>query len=160
MKATTLLYRQHRRIAQLAAVLEFEKSMRNPLLLELVEEVMAHVALEHNLFYPAAQRALDVSVDAHRKSHEQAKNALLVLASARTDLKAFVANVQDLRRIVQRHTQLDETTLFPRVERVLDDEALEDLGEEMETFQGTLLSVCGPRAARDPRRVTRAHGAP
>jgi hypothetical protein len=160
MRATTLLYRQHRRIAQLSAVLEFENGMRNPLLLELVEELTAHIALEHNLFYPAAQRALDISVDAHREAHDRAKRALASLASSGSDSAAFVAKIRELRTIVHKHASLDESKIFPAMERALDEDALTELGSEMEAFQGRLLSVCRTRgdriSVRPTKQVTRA----
>jgi hemerythrin superfamily protein len=46
---------------------------------------------------------------------------------------------------VTHHVEEEEETLFPRVEQMFDDEALESLGDAMEDTQVALLQAGNPR---------------
>ena len=61
--------------------------------------------------------------------------------------ETFAAKVKVLEDEVEHHVEEEEETLFPRVERMFDDEALESLGEAMEQTQDELLEAGNPRQA-------------
>src|SRR4051794_41053055 len=99
MTATALLLRQHRKIHDLIQKLRYDGYRRATLLLSVIEELSAHMAIEDNLLYPTAQRALAVSLKSERETHQQAKATLHCLATAKISGEAFVTKVIELERI-------------------------------------------------------------
>lgn len=150
MKATTMLRRQHDRIAQVVGALEHEKHLRDPLFVELVEELTALLAIEESVFYPCVEGIIGVRLSDHRAEHLRAKSALRSLAScvrssptapsSQSDVLAFASSYRELKATVERHIALERSALFPTVENELGDEALESLGKRMHAFQFALSS--------------------
>lgn len=151
MKATTMLRRQHDRIAQVVGALEHERHMRDSLFVELVEELMALIATEERVFYPCVESIAGVHLSEHRAQHVVAKSALLSLAScvrsspsspsSQSDVLAFASCFLELKTAVDRHIALEQSALLPAVESELGDEALEQLGKRMHDFHSALLSI-------------------
>ena len=55
MKATTLLAQQHKKVKTLFKKLESGRSDPQALLSELANDLVAHMAIEHEIFYPAVE---------------------------------------------------------------------------------------------------------
>ena len=157
MKATTMLRRQHDRIAQVVGALEHEKHLRAPLFVELREELTALIAIEESVFYPYVESVVGVRLSAHRAEHVRAKSALLSLASclrsspspasSQSDVVAFASSFRELKATVERHIALERSALLPAVENELGDEALETLGKRMHDFHFALLNVARNRTS-------------
>ena len=145
MKATTMLRRQHDRIAQVVGALEHEKHLRAALFMELGEELMALIAIEESVFYPCVQDVAGVRLSEHRADHARARSALQAIAScvppASSDAAAFASRFRELRTTVERHIALERSALFPAVESELGDEALEHLGKRMREFLSARASL-------------------
>jgi hypothetical protein len=162
MKATTMLRRQHDRIAQVVGALEHERHMRDSLFIELVEELMALFATEERIFYPCIEAVVGVRLGEHRAEHVRAKSALLSLAScvqsspssptSQSDVLAFASSFRELKAAVDRHIALGRTALLPAVENELGDEALERLGKRMHDYHSALLNVSRNPPAATPAR--------
>src|SRR5689334_3757192 len=102
MTATALLLRQHRKIHDLIQKLRSDGYRRMSLLLDVIEELSAHMAVEDNLLYPTAQRALGVSLKNERETSHRAKQTLQHLAMPGMAGDAFVAKVTELGEIFDR----------------------------------------------------------
>jgi hemerythrin-like domain-containing protein len=59
--------------------------------------------------------------------------------------ETFEAKVKVLKEDVQHHVEEEESALFPKVEKLFDEETLEMLGARMEETQAELLSEGNPR---------------
>lgn len=134
MKATTLLEQQHRNLRQLCDVVEQgSASMRESLLPQLAGDLAAHLAMEEQVFYPAACAALHeyAWMTSSRSWHAHARQSLDRALDAPVDGDEFAHAIGELRSAVELHAEEDEAVLFPRLESVLDAGALRRLGLSM-----------------------------
>src|SRR6516165_8864374 len=106
MKATTLLERQHRNLQQLCEAVERgSASIRESLLPQLAGDLVAHIAVEEEVFYPAACAALheDVWMRSTAARHAQAMHSLEETLDAPLDGAAFAKAIEELRTTVELH---------------------------------------------------------
>lgn len=144
MRATALLVRQHRKIEGLVQALDgdlpFEPGQRRVVLLSLVDELIAHMAVEQRIFYPCAERAVDADLSRNRDTHRRARATLLRLANPHLDDVHFSEEVARLKAILEEHFTLEDNALFVAIEQVADSYALDRLGERMSAFHTAILS--------------------
>jgi hemerythrin superfamily protein len=134
MKATTLLERQHRNLQQLCEAVERgSPSIRESLLPQLAGDLVAHIAVEEEVFYPAACAALreDVWQRSTAARHAQAMQSLDEMLDAPVEGELFSKAIEELRTAVELHAEEEEEVLFPRVEGVLDPSAMRQLAVTM-----------------------------
>jgi len=128
MKATALLEEQHRKAEALFSKLE---SGDAGVLAELANELVAHMTIEQEIFYPAV-RSIDADkVTVSFEEHAVTELALKRLLAADQNEETFPARVNVLQELVQRHIDEEESDLFPTVEAELSNDQLEVLGEQM-----------------------------
>jgi iron-sulfur cluster repair protein YtfE (RIC family) len=132
MKATSLLESQHRRVESLLKQLESGIADHEALRDELANHLAAHMAIEQDIFYPAIKRVNDDLVNESYEEHALAEVALKRLLATDPEDDEFRARVIALKDLLQHHLQEEEEELFPAVQRVLDKEALEQLGQTMQ----------------------------
>jgi hemerythrin-like domain-containing protein len=131
MKATALLEQQHRKVKTLFKKLESGRSEAAPLLTELANDLIAHMAIEHEIFYPAVE-AIDRKLVAESfEEHSLAELALKRLLQTDPEDESFAARVTATRELIEHHVKEEEEDLFPKVEKKLGDERLEELGKQM-----------------------------
>lgn len=136
MKATALLKEQHRTVEALFAKIEAGEPET---VKDLASALAAHMAIEHEFFYPAAG---DVDVDAVGEAFEEHAIAEIALKRAlSTDFEdeAFDARIKVLKELIEHHVEEEETELFPKVEADLEPALLEAMGEKMEARFAQLL---------------------
>ncbi len=134
MKATTLLERQHRNLQQLCEAVERgSASIRESLLPQLAGDLDAHIAVEEEIFYPAACRALHEDRWAQESStrHTQARHFLEQAFEAPLDGDEFAHAIGELRNVVELHAEAEEEILFPQLEQVLSPPAMRQLATSM-----------------------------
>jgi len=140
MKATAFLLRQHRKIQGLLGALKSDGYRRHRVLLEVMEQLSAHIAIETSLLYPAARRALGASMKREHDLHRRAKELLVELASANSSGDEFLERVDELGRVFDMHVALEEGELLPAVARTVDEDSLEELGEDLEIMAASLVA--------------------
>jgi hemerythrin-like domain-containing protein len=131
MKATTLLEQQHRKVKALFKKLESGRSDPLPLLHELANDLIAHMVIEHELFYPAVQGIDRSLVTESFEEHSLAELALKRLLATDPEDESFKARVVATKELIEHHVEEEEEELFPKVERKLGEEQLELLGKKM-----------------------------
>jgi len=150
MKATCILIAQHRAIEALFEELarETRRTARARAASRLAEELIAHMAGEEAIFYPAVWRVLgrdlrswesrpstpsdgtpadEPAVDPHFMLRVQLRRVL----ATRVQEPAFEPRCEALRLLFAQHVEAEETALFPRVEAALADSQLETLGADV-----------------------------
>ncbi len=149
MKATRILIAQHRAIEALFDELarETRRQARARAASRLTEEIIAHMAGEEAIFYPAVQRVMGESFGPQDSpTHTHSAGALESSAAdphfmLRVQLRRVLAtHVQDsafeprseaLRLLFAQHVDVEETVLFPQVEEAFVDSQLETLGADV-----------------------------
>jgi len=134
MKATDLLEQQHRKVEAIFAKLEgddAEQGDKQELLEELADDLAGHMTIEQELFYPAV-REIDATLVAESlEEHALAELGLRRLLAARGE-EPFKARVTALKELIQHHVKEEEEELFPEVEKAMDSDKLDELGQRME----------------------------
>lgn len=138
MKATSLLKEQHRKVEALFA--KIEKGNPN-VLVELANNLVAHMAIEQEIFYPAV-RSLDRDQVAESfEEHSVAELALKRALETDSDDEQFSARVTVLKELISHHVKEEESELFPNVEKKMSEADLDELAAAMqERFPEVLAS--------------------
>ncbi|MEU3453563.1 hemerythrin domain-containing protein [Micromonospora sp. NPDC006766] len=135
MDATELLRHDHRVVEQLFRDYRAAKSdaQRRGVVEILVRELSKHAALEEVLFYPfAAQVLADGHVDQHLAGHRPIKELLLELDRCQAGDPAQDELMERLASAVERHVRDDEDDLMPLLCSQTDEQALRELGQEID----------------------------
>jgi iron-sulfur cluster repair protein YtfE (RIC family) len=157
MKATTLLERQHRNLQQLCEAVERgSASVRESLLPQLAGDLMAHLAVEDELFYPTILEVFGeegwTGLRRVRQRHEHAAESIEQALEASVAGEAFERAITELRDVIELHAQEEEETLFPRVERELEANASRELARAMMSLYHAKVEA---GYSRVPRPVSR-----
>ena len=131
MKATTLLEKQHRVVEKLFKKLEGGRSDAAAVLVELANNLAAHMAIEQDIFYPAV-KAIDEDLVAEAyEEHSLAELGLKRLLATKPSAASFKARVTACKELIEHHVEEEEHDLFPKVEKKLGEEKLLEMGKAM-----------------------------
>jgi hemerythrin-like domain-containing protein len=133
MKATQLLKQQHREVEAIFQAIKSGKGDTMVLVEKLADALVAHMAIEQKLFYPAVKKVDEDLIYESFEEHASAEVALRRLLSADPLDPTFKAKVTVLEELIKHHVEEEEQELFPKVDDALG-ERLETLGEELETM--------------------------
>jgi len=131
MKATSLLEKQHRKVEAIFKKLSSDKADAATWLSPLADDLVAHMAIEQTIFYPAVRSVKEELVLESYEEHALAELALKRLLATDPHDVTFQAKVTALKELIESHVKEEETELFPEVEKALGEEKLEALGKEM-----------------------------
>lgn len=136
MDAIELLQHDHRMVEQLfrdygAAASDVQ---RRGVVEILIRELSKHAALEEVLFYPFARQVLDddAAVDDRLAAHLVLKKLLAELDRGDAGDPRQGELMDRLRPAVTQHVQADEVDLMPRLRSQTDEQALRELGHEID----------------------------
>ncbi len=133
MKATELLVNQHREFEQLFEQLESveegdEKIVRE----ELTRNLVGHMAIEEEMFYPAMREAMPERIALAEVEHATARYALAQLLATPPGDPMFRAKAAALDALIRSHVAMEEKEILPRAESALGTEQLQQLTRRME----------------------------
>ena len=135
MKATELLEKQHREVERLFDSIEKAKGRvaKRKLFDELAGALVAHDAIEREIFYPACEKKMGRTdgLGEALAEHGVVEFCVFRADSARTD-DDFDACVSVLQESLDHHVSEEENEFFPKAKRALGAEMLEQLGAKME----------------------------
>ena len=132
MKATSLLKKQHREAKSLFVALKKEsKRGADSTAEELVKSLLCHMLIEEEIFYPAVKALDDDLVLEAYEEHATARFAMRRLTATEGGDEHFEARVTTLRELIDHHVEEEEEDLFPRVEKKMDEDELDTLGDTM-----------------------------
>jgi len=154
MKATSLLREQHRRLERLLARVSAEPALRLPLVLQLVEELMTHLAIEDHFFLCAVADATGIRVDAYRNNQSAVRNAVLQAVFVEDDDEVFAERARELQGELAKHVRTIERDLFPLVESQVPAADLEAIGTRMHAYWEAAVGV-----DRTPPQPSHVHAA-
>jgi hemerythrin-like domain-containing protein len=153
MNATRILAAQHRAIEALFEEVESEtrRNARARLVSRIAEELIAHMAGEEAVFYPALHRVVkgdDASkIEGAREEHVDLRVQLRRLLATRASDGSFLERVRELRSLFARHVADEEAGLFPCLERALSPSEHAVLGEEVLASRPPIWIVTSERGA-------------
>jgi len=139
--AVDLLIEDHDRLKslfkKLEEVPEDQQSEREQLLAKIEKEVQIHTDLEEEIFYPAFQKATEdhddeMMVFEAKEEHEVVDMELPRVKRTDSSTIQFEARAKVLRELITHHLEEEEKEMFPRAKKLLTDDILEELAQEME----------------------------
>jgi hemerythrin-like domain-containing protein len=123
MKATEFLEKQHRKVEQLLTKLENGRADATATIEELAKDLAGHMAIEQEIFYPAARQIAPEIVAECFEEHaiaELALNRLIHTEPGSGDI--FHARVKSLKELVMHHVSEEERELLPQIDEKMSDE--------------------------------------
>ena len=150
MNAMEMLKRQHRQVEKLFKQLDGEDSTdaRRRTFEQIADALAIHATIEERHFYPAVkeQPTEDILLESVEE-HLEIKRAIADLLAMDAGEENFDAKVQVLREDVEHHVEEEEKQLFPKVEKLFDEETLSEIAEAMQETQDELIREGNPREA-------------
>jgi hemerythrin superfamily protein len=150
MNAIKLLKQQHREVEKLFKQLEAAKSAgpREKAFNDIADALAVHATIEEQHFYPGVKenQTEDILLESVEE-HLEIKRVIADLLDMDADDDEFMAKVKVLQEDVEHHVEEEEGELFPKVEKLFDDDALESLGAAMEETAEELRREGNPRDA-------------
>lgn len=128
-----LLKNDHQEVKQIMqTITKGSRQQREPLFVELNDELTTHMQLEEKLFYPKLQKnpdCKDLMKDALQE-HQEAKNALKKLERLDADSSDWMPTFKQLQQGVLHHIQDEETKVFPKAEQALGVQECNDIARQ------------------------------
>lgn len=137
--AITLLKNDHKTVRKLLSQLDKAQmaNRRRELLKQIEKEIKIHTKIEEKIFYPAFKKAAKTKQDnkIFFESHEEHHLAdLVLLALKKTPVASdqFAAKAKVLKDLIEHHADEEETEMFPRARKILSEDQLRALGEQLQ----------------------------
>lgn len=144
MNAIELLKADHQTVkdilGQLSDSSERAVKKRTELLRKLEMEITLHTSLEEELLYPAFKQAggkEEAKLYYEAKEEHRAVDSLVLPDLKVTDPSTpeFSGRLKVVKELLEHHIEEEEGELFPKARKLLGKQALDELGEQMETLK-------------------------
>jgi hypothetical protein len=130
MNAIELLTKQHDKTKKvLKRISEGHATTANEIL-ELADELVAHMVIEEHIFYPHVKSIMKDMVNESFEEHAVARFELARLIQAVGTDKKTRALV--LKELLEHHIEEEQNEMFPKVKAKISEDELESLGTKME----------------------------
>jgi hemerythrin superfamily protein len=150
MNAIKMLKQQHREVEGLFEQLEKARTgpQRQKVFDQIADALAAHATIEERHFYPSVKKrdTEDILLES-TEEHLAIKRVIADLLDCEPSDERFEAKCKVLKDEVEHHVEEEEGELFPKVQKLFDDEALKALGEEMQATWDELMEAGNPREA-------------
>lgn len=160
MDAIKMLKKQHREVEALFKEFEKAKSAgpRRKVFEKIADALAIHATIEEKHFYPAAKKKQteDMLLESVEE-HLQVKRIIADLMQLEADDPSFIAKATVLKEDIQHHVEEEEEDLFPKVQKLLDDDELEAVAAAMQETAQELQEEGEPRAAVPSETSEAAH---
>ena len=157
MNAIDMLKQQHREVEALFAQFKKAKSAapQRKVFEQIADALAVHATIEEKHFYPSVKKQ-DLLLES-LEEHLEIKRVIADLLVLDAKDPTFEAKVTVLMEDVQHHVGEEEKELFPKVQKLFDEETLEAIAEAMEETRDELLENGNPREAIPSETVTASH---
>ncbi len=135
MDAIDLLEDHHRQLEKQFSALKKAEAVRPEDFKAASDLLVTHMTLEEQRFYPAVQaaRTEDILLES-LEEHLSLKRVLADMLALKCDDPQFGPKLHVLAEQLEHHHEEEEDHLFPKVKKLLDSDARERLGAEMQTL--------------------------
>lgn len=166
MDAIKLLKQDHAAVKALfeefAASGERAHQKRKNIATRVCEELTVHASIEEEIFYPTikaqhsepGRKLVRESIE----EHEIVKRLVDEITELDEQDEQFSAKMKVLQDVVEHHVKEEEKQMFPLASRLLTQQQLDELGDELEVQKEELQSKSQSRTRRtEESRATRPH---
>jgi hemerythrin superfamily protein len=148
-------------LRELEATTERGVKVRERLVADIEREIKIHSQIEEELFYPAFKKAAedtkaeDLFYEA-TEEHHVVDMVLPALKSTNPKSPEFGAKAKVLKDLIEHHAQEEETEMFVKARRLLDDEQLRTLGDELLARKKSLQAMWTSPVLKPVKRLQSA----
>jgi hemerythrin superfamily protein len=160
MNAIDMLRKQHREVEGLFTQFKKAKSAapQRKIFEQIADALAIHAAIEEKHFYPAVKKkATEDLLLESLEEHLEIKRVIADLLMLDAKDLTFEAKVTVLEEDVRHHVGEEEKSLFPKVEKLFEEETLEAIADAMEETRDDLLEKGSPRQAIPAETVEASH---
>jgi hemerythrin-like domain-containing protein len=157
MNAIQLLKQDHRTVeslfAQYKRLGDGATTQKKVIVDKLVHELSIHAAIEEQILYPTARKAVTAKDDLVLESleeHHLVKWLLSELTSLKPTSERYDAKVTVLEEAVKHHVEEEESDLFPALQKKLDPRALAQMGDVLAAAKKIAPTRPHPNAPDEP----------
>jgi hemerythrin superfamily protein len=154
MDAIELLKHDHRMVEQLFRDYDAAASdeQRRGVVEIAIRELSKHAALEELVVYPLGKQAIPGgdSVDDQLAEHMAVKKTLAALDKLSAGDPQEAALLRQLQAEVEHHVEEEEGHFFPELRQAIDDETLQELGEQLDKGKQLAPTRPHPNAPDEP----------
>jgi len=148
MSAIELLKKQHQEVKKLFGKIEKAREGKEELFEQIADQLAVHATIEEKIFYPATKSArTEELLHEAVEEHLAVKRLIADMLKMSPEDEQFDAKVTVLKEQVEHHVEEEEGELFPKVQKMLGKDELEDLGVAMEEMMNDLKAGGAPREA-------------
>ncbi len=139
MNAIDFLINEHNKVRKMLADIDDEshkEETKHKMFNELCIELIRHETMEQTVWYPYLKKDEKIVKEiGHLLSEE--KSAAKAIESFQKNLtdNEWEKKFHQFKKDVLHHANEEETELFPRVKKVLDEKRLEEIGKDMREFK-------------------------
>lgn len=133
-RATDLLISHHRKVEKLLDGVESANGNTASLLREVADNLVAHISIEEELFYPAVRKLDRDIILEGLEEHAMGRFALKRLLSTRSTDESLKARLKALQELMVNHHKEEEDDLFPKVKKAMSNDELRALGTKMKVL--------------------------
>ena len=141
MDALELLKQDHQKVKELFEQTEGaeENKDKQNIFKQIKKELETHARIEEGIFYPAMEKLdelKDMVLESYEE-HRQIKTLLREMDDLASGSEKFEPKLRVLKEHVERHAEEEEEgNMFPQVRELVDEAALEELGQQLEAAKG------------------------
>jgi len=142
MNAFTLLKADHKKVAGIFEKLEptTERGVktREELFAQLKNELDVHTRIEEDILYPRLkeiEETEDLTLESYEE-HAVVKTLLAELDALAKDDETWGPKLKVLQENVEHHVEEEEGELFPKAQKQLSSEEINELGDKLEAAKG------------------------
>jgi hemerythrin superfamily protein len=137
MKATEMLKKDHKKVEELLDRLVDQKGEVMKTLAEIEREIKVHSHIEEKIFYPAYREAIgdDEAAELIEESLEEHHLVDVIIHDMKgiePDSAEFKGKASVLKEAIMHHANEEEEDMFPKAEKAMGKDQLEELGNRME----------------------------
>ena len=141
MNALEVLKQDHQKVKGLFQEIRHatDEAKRKELFDKIDTELEIHAHIEETVFYPAIEEHEEFKdmVAEALEEHKKAKTLLDELEELGADNHDFGSKLQLLMEAVEHHVEEEEREMFPKIRDLLEEDGLEQLGQDLESAKGT-----------------------
>jgi len=164
VNALDLLRSQHTEVEDLIAAIEASDSdgasHKPELFMKLADKLAAHATIEETIFYPAVMtRDTREQLIEATEEHLAVKRLLADMMALDCDDEHFDAKLTVLKENIRHHAHdEEEDQLFPEIERMMDEDELAALGNEMlALFESLIVRAPRNNVPGETKRAAQLH---
>ncbi len=156
MSAIDVLKQDHRTVEQLFG--QYQEAAASPerkreIVNQIIRELSVHAAIEEEILYPTVRESLpdgDELAQESLQEHHQVKQVLSDLDAMAPDDPELDQRLGRVMEDFQHHVEEEEGEMFPKLQQVLDEESLADVGRELEEAKKRAPTRPHPTAPDEP----------